>query len=382
MRMPCATLALLIVAAGGGRTAVAAGGGRTAVAADEPGGPLLRIVKEGLEAREASFQGLKFHVEFQGQTRSMPGLTALERVEVIDAVVDANQRVKIDELSINRLLLHARPGGDRRWPIIHTIASASAKESRSITWSAGDERPLATVRGRYDPPYWQRDPLDLLKLGRYNLTREFDDPNHATFEGVDSVLGQRTIRISTRWEFKGQPGSETHFSYWFGADIGYALVRYVREWRPDHATPPRQIESMECEGFQREGPLWLPSKVVFRKSVAADGRYDVGTEFDATFSNWVVNPPLDDKDFEVEVPPGSVVGDRDKNLGYIKGSIHDPAIKGDLDQFRKSGAGKVAIPPPNLPGPDAVEHFQKLARENPYTKPAPDDVPATVPPPR
>jgi len=372
MRMPCATLALWIVAAGGGRTAVAAD------KAAEPGGPLLRIVKEGLEAREASFRSLKFHVEYQGRTRSMPGAPARERVEVVDAVVDANQRVKLDELTSP---LGAKPGKDGRVPMIHNIAAYTAEGTRAVSWPADGKSTYALLRKGYGI-MWMTHPLWILRLNQYNLTREVGDPKLATFEGVETVLGQRTIRVSTRWEVAGFPGSETHQTYWFGPDLGYALVRAMREWRPDRATPPRQYEWVECEGFVREGSLWLPTKVVHEESDSANGTFDYILQFTAKFSNWVVNPPLDDKDFAVEVPPGSIVTDGDKNLSYIKGSFYDPATKGHAEQARKSGAGKVAIPPPNLPGPDAVEHFQKLARENPYTKPAPDDVPTTAPPPR
>jgi len=264
MRTTCTTLVLLIVVGHPGRTGVAED-----QAADH-GGPVLQSVKEGLEAREASFRTLKFHVEFQGRTRSMPGAPARERVEVVDAVVDANQRVKIDELTTP---VGAKPGKDGRVPMIHIVAAYTAEGNREVQWAADGTNPYAYLRKGYRI-MWTTHPLWILRLNQYNLTREVGDPKLATFEGVETVLGQRTIRVSTRWEVSGFPGSETHQTYWFGPDLGYALVRATREWRPDRVTPPRQYEWLECEGFVHEGPLWLPTKVVHEEGDSTNGFFE------------------------------------------------------------------------------------------------------------
>jgi len=92
-----------------------------------------------------------------------------------------------------------------------------------------------------------------------------------------------------------------------------------------------------------------------------------GLEFTAKFSNWVVNPPLDDKEFAVEIPPGSFVTDYDKNLSYRKGALNDPAIKGHIDKARKLAAIKASTPPRGQADSVTAEHFQSLARDNPYT---------------
>ncbi len=212
-----------------------------------PAKPSLETIREAQVVRNGLFQNVSFRVVYQGRSQAIRGGPWKERVQAIDGVFDANQRVRIDLMDSppDPARAAADPGKQA-----HAVMTVSPEEFRMLeTVTDGKQHKLIGVVHKDSQVPWLNHPLNLVGLGEFGPLRYLGDPNRAAVEGVETLRGEEVVRVGNHWSVPDYPGKKFSMIFWFNPSKGYALERSESLYQPAENLPPKLMERIDRMDF-------------------------------------------------------------------------------------------------------------------------------------
>ncbi len=325
-----------------------------------PEPPTLEVVREGVSTRNSLFQNVSFRVVFQGRDHDVRGGPWRERLQVADGICDVVSRERADMLDLTTSPQELAANSRRQY---HSLLTFTSESNQWLGSAIEDGTPMGRIQKFYRIT-WLYHPLELLGLPRFSPLEYLGDPRRASIEGMETIRGEEVVRVGVHWALAEYPGQSFGVTYWFNPSHGYALVRMEQVYQPAKNLPSKVTRRIDRMDFTQQGPLWLPGRAEILYFNYDEKGYEADRECSATFSNWSVNSKIPDSMFSIDFPNGTVMRDDIKDLNYTKGSLNDPAIRGQVARARSLGPGTVAkVQAPSDPG--LLKQFQAVKRQDP-----------------
>lgn len=312
---------------------------------------ILGTARTALGARDALVDRLEFTATYQERYRKnlMRSAPFVDRVQVLATTVEMlkkdgvpRSRYRLDILTTRDpdYATNVGPVRDEQIPRLRIEAVISREKCSSLT-DAQDGTPLFGRITSTPHVVISAQPLYLLCLNEATPFAELESPSQLSAQVAGQVSGYGTVRID--WLIEGAPGptgTAMKGSYWLAPSLGHAPVRTEMSRRVGSSGPWRTILSREAEEFTDHGGVWLPGKVVLKRSGAwDDGGYELQSELVATFEGWRVNHDVPPGRFEILFPDGTVILDETRGgERYVKGQISDASIAAHVEQARALSA--------------------------------------------
>lgn len=327
---------------------LAAGWLAAAFAARSRGDEGLESSRLGLSQRAAAVDNFSVHATYRERSRKrmVRGAPFVEHVKVVDATIELDQQAAPPAYRMTAELVASIDPDDP--PMVdpktgekvfrYTVRGVTTpEESRSLHRAADGRMLIGEISPRPLVPL-PVHPLYLLGLGDSSPLYELEDANRIESTTRRERLGTYEAVIID-WAYDnsaGPPGTAVKGSFWLAPSLGFATIRAEMNRRVGPNGPWRQVLLREASEFAQHAGLWLPGRVVYRRSNAYDdGGYELEAEIDVKFEDWRVNSDLPPGTFVLDFPDGTGVADQVRNVKFIKGRISDASIQRQVEQAIK-----------------------------------------------